>query len=71
MTPEAERISERAIRKGINLVDRFGIFEIAAEIVREAVAAERERCTKIAETYGIVDGQHQPCGLHIAKQIRG
>lgn len=35
MSPEAKRIQDRLLQKGIDLVDRFNFFEAAGEVVRE------------------------------------
>lgn len=49
MTPEAEKVQDELLRRGVNLVDRFGVFEAAGEVVRREVLAERERCAELLE----------------------
>ncbi len=39
---EAEMVRAAQLRHGIRTVDRFNLLEIAGEVVREAVAAERK-----------------------------
>ena len=39
---EAEMVRAAQLRYGIRTVDRFNLLEIAGEVVREAVAAERK-----------------------------
>ena len=49
MTPEAQKVQDEFLQRGVNLVDRFGVFEAAGEVVRREVLAERERCAALLE----------------------
>ena len=50
MTPEALKVQEELKRRGVDLVDRFGFFEAAGEVVRREVTSQRERCAAVLET---------------------
>lgn len=49
MTPEAEKVQEELERRGVDLVDRFGFFEAAGEVVRREVTSQRERSAALLE----------------------
>jgi hypothetical protein len=42
----------------------------ASKMIREAVAAERERCARVAENYSVEEGKPYPSGVGIAEAIR-
>lgn len=49
MTPEAQKVRQELLERGVDLVDRFGLCEAAGEVVRREVLAERERCAAFLE----------------------
>lgn len=67
MTPEAEKIRKAFLDRGFNLVDRFGWFEAAGEVVRSAVAAQKE---KDAVVVGVMRRTAVGSGMHeVASQL--
>lgn len=50
MTPEALKVQEELGRRGVNLVDRFGFFEAAGEVVRREVTSQREKSAALLES---------------------
>lgn len=49
MTPEAVKVQDELKRRGMDLVDRFGFFEAAGDVIRREVISERERCAGMLE----------------------
>lgn len=43
MTPEAMKVQEELKKRGIDLVDRFGLFEVAGDVIRQETASQREK----------------------------
>ncbi len=47
-SPEAQLIRDAQLSHGYNVGDRFGLLEIAAEVVREQVREAKEECYQAA-----------------------
>jgi hypothetical protein len=69
MTPE-ERAKYVLEPWGVNHPAYDNLFDRIEQAIREAIAAERERCARVAENYSVEEGKPYPSGVGIAEAIR-